>query len=452
LSQDTPSRALRAVAGGNPRLIRTARSRVFRARDRRTYGYDQDWREERKRLRGMEELWDPGTKANIEALGIGVTRLHAVAAALAGRRRLGCPIIKIANWQHMNDDRGVSFMTMTSSDTPTSCKPRASVLIRVEDEPPATRLEYFRRALAPTIALYDVRMEADGAVRASIRTGRVGTVGVTNVSFPPGPRLRFDARRTPRLIRRSDPELFKIHVQVRGSTAFEQGGREAVLRPGDFTFLDLSRPSHVRHVGDEHEVVAVQFRPAALPLRHDEVARVTAVRVPGDDGLGAPIAALARHLARRLGDHGATDGARLSTALTDLLIVALAERLDRGAAVPPATRHRALLASAQSLIDRRLADPRLSPSEVATAHHISLRSLQKLFEDQGTSVARWIRERRLERCRRDLLDPALSDLPASIIALGWGFVDAAHFSRVFREAYGHPPGEYRRLGGEQQWA
>jgi transcriptional regulator GlxA family with amidase domain len=51
-----------------------------------------------------------------------------------------------------------------------------------------------------------------------------------------------------------------------------------------------------------------------------------------------------------------------------------------------------------------------------------------------------MRWRRLERCRRDLLDPALSDLPASAIALGWGFVDAAHFSRVFREAYGHPPG------------
>jgi AraC-like DNA-binding protein len=89
----------------------------------------------------------------------------------------------------------------------------------------------------------------------------------------------------------------------------------------------------------------------------------------------------------------------------------------------------------------------LSPGSIAASHHISLRLLHKLFEEQGTSVGRWIRERRLERCRRDLLDPALDDMPASAIAFTWGFADAAHFTRVFREAYGHPPGEYRRLGG-----
>jgi AraC-like DNA-binding protein len=75
---------------------------------------------------------------------------------------------------------------------------------------------------------------------------------------------------------------------------------------------------------------------------------------------------------------------------------------------------------------------------------VSRRLLYNLFEEEGTSVARWIRERRLERCRRDLLDPALSHVPASAIAMGWGFADAAHFSRVFRARYGLPPGEYRR--------
>jgi SAM-dependent methyltransferase len=35
-----------------------------------TYVYDQQWQEERKRLAGMEALWDPGTKAAIESVGI----------------------------------------------------------------------------------------------------------------------------------------------------------------------------------------------------------------------------------------------------------------------------------------------------------------------------------------------------------------------------------------------
>jgi AraC-like DNA-binding protein len=128
----------------------------------------------------------------------------------------------------------------------------------------------------------------------------------------------------------------------------------------------------------------------------------------------------------------------------DLLIVALAERLDRRAAIAPDTRRRALLASVQSFIDRRLADPELSPSKIAAANHISLRYLHKLFETQETTVARWVRQRRLERCRRDLLDPALGHWSVSAIGARWGLMNATHFSRAFRAAYGMPPTAYRR--------
>jgi AraC-like DNA-binding protein len=167
------------------------------------------------------------------------------------------------------------------------------------------------------------------------------------------------------------------------------------------------------------------------------------VPISGRDGLGAPISSLARHLARHLEDYDPTGGARLAAALMDLLIVTLAERLDRLPAIAPATRRRALLASVQSFIDRRLGDPELSPSAVAAAHHISLRQLYRLFDTQPTGVAGWIRQRRLEQCRGDLLDPAFAHWSVSAIAARWGLMDAAHFSRAFRAAYGLPPAEYR---------
>jgi AraC-like DNA-binding protein len=55
------------------------------------------------------------------------------------------------------------------------------------------------------------------------------------------------------------------------------------------------------------------------------------------------------------------------------------------------------------------------------------------------------RRRQLERCRQDLLDPGLQGRPAGAIGARWGFRDAAAaaFSRVFRDAYGLPPAEYR---------
>jgi AraC-like DNA-binding protein len=88
---------------------------------------------------------------------------------------------------------------------------------------------------------------------------------------------------------------------------------------------------------------------------------------------------------------------RLAAALMDLLTVALAERFGRAATLAPSTQRRALLANMQGFIDQRLADPELSPSAIAAAHHISLRYLHKLFEGQPTTVSGWIRQRRLER-------------------------------------------------------
>ena len=68
---------------------------------------------------------------------------------------------------------------------------------------------------------------------------------------------------------------------------------------------------------------------------------------------------------------------------------------------------------------------------IAAANHISLRYLHKLFEPQPSTVAGFIRERRLERCRRDLADPSLAHVPVRAIALRLGFPDPARLNRLF---------------------
>jgi len=97
----------------------------------------------------------------------------------------------------------------------------------------------------------------------------------------------------------------------------------------------------------------------------------------------------------------------------------------------------------QSFIGDHLGDPGLSPGMIAAAHHISVRTLHKLYQVQDQTISASIHWRRLERCRQDLLDPALRDRPVSAVGARWGFPDPATFSRAFRAAYGLPPGEYR---------
>ncbi len=209
-----------------------------------------------------------------------------------------------------------------------------------------------------------------------------------------------------------------------GGGLVEQGGRQAVLGPGDFALTDLSRPA--RWAMDARRVIAVVFPAGLLPLRPDQVRQVSAVAIPGDRGAGALVSALAARLTGHLGEYGPAEAARLGGAVLDLIGSALAGRLDTE--LP----HRALASRVTAYIEANLADPDLSPAAVAAANHLSLRALHRLFEARESTVAAWIRGRRLERCRRDLADPQHDARPVSAIGARWGMPNPSHFSRAFR--------------------
>lgn len=183
---------------------------------------------------------------------------------------------------------------------------------------------------------------------------------------------------------------------------------------------------------------------ALLPFSMDEVGQLTAVRVPGRRGVGGLVSRFLMQSARHVDQYQAPDAMRLPKSAPDVPAALLAHQLDRRPAAPLQTHRQALLQRIHVFIDQHLGDPELSPGMVATANHISVRYLHKLFQKHDMTVAAWIRSRRLDRCRRDLADPGLWARPVSAIGARWGFPDGAHFSRVFRAAYGVPPREYRR--------
>ena len=112
-----------------------------------------------------------------------------------------------------------------------------------------------------------------------------------------------------------------------------------------------------------------------------------------------------------------------------------------GVVVPPSRAE--LLLRAHAHAQSHLSDPSLAPGEIAAAVHVSKRYLHRLFEDDGATVSSWIRQRRLEGCRRDLADPSRRDETVTSIGARWGLTNPAHLSRLFRDAYGLSPTEYR---------
>ncbi|MEU4573973.1 helix-turn-helix domain-containing protein [Nonomuraea sp. ATR24] len=316
-----------------------------------------------------------------------------------------------------------------------------AVLIRAADVPAAERREAWLSVVCDALGPLDVRVDADAPLRGQIEAGQLGPVGVGKVQTS----TPHSVHRTPGLIRRDSPELYRLVLPVSGTPLLGQDGRQARLRPGEFALYDFTRPYEL--VYDSAVRLAVFSFPRELLRLPPGAASVTAVPIASGEGAGALAAPLLRRVALDLDSYRPASAARLAGVVMDLVTTAVAERVEELGAVPHETRQEALLARVHAFIEKHLGDAGLDPAGVAAAHHISPRYLHRLFEARETTVAAWIRHRRLERCRADLADPALRDTPVSVLAARWGLPDPAHFSRLFRSAYGVPPAAYRRACG-----
>ncbi|MEU5876698.1 helix-turn-helix domain-containing protein [Spirillospora sp. NPDC047279] len=316
-------------------------------------------------------------------------------------------------------------------------------VVSTAEVPAGERFAFWREVSSKVWVPYDLRCESplEERFRAKIGTCELGLVQTTLMTTTP-----HSVDRTPKLIRQADPEVFKLSCNVRGRSMMAQDGRYADLGVGDLVLYDTSRPYRAGLKPDLpiSQLLLLRFPRSLLPLPPQDLRRLSAVRIPGDQGVGALSSQFLLQLARHMHELSPADAVRLSTLTLDVLAVALASALDAESAIPPHTRRRALMAQIHAFIRDHLGDAQLTPSEIAAAHHISLRYLHKLFQEEGHTVAGWIRECRLERCRRDLTDPRLAGRPINAIAARWGFTSPAHFSQAFRGAYGLSPRQFRQ--------
>lgn len=299
----------------------------------------------------------------------------------------------------------------------------------------ARNISDFRAAVSQSFVPLQVSSQGPDHFRGMIRAASVDEVHVTDVRA-----TSHVVERTHELIARSDRSYFKLSLMLAGTGMLIQDDREAVLRPGDLAVYDTDRPYSLVF-DDEFRTMVVMFPKHLLSLPPEMIGQLTAVRISGREGLGSMVVPYLTQLAGNLDQLAGTTGARLAHSALDLVSTVFTRELglDDAAADP----HRALVQRIRAYIDRNLASTDLGPASIASAHFISTRHLHGLFQEQGVTVSTWIRTRRLERCRRDLLDPMLADRPVAAIAARWGFVDAAHFSRTFKSTFGVSPSEYR---------
>lgn len=276
-----------------------------------------------------------------------------------------------------------------------------------------------------------VHPERPDTFRGDIRTAASDEVHLSVVTAD-----AHEIRRTPELVARKEARFFKLGLQLSGSGLLIQDGREALVRPGDLAIYDTNTPYSL--VFEERFTTAVLMVPHRLiELPTEAVRGMTATTLAGDEGLARMVSGFLGGLAGQLDQLDGPVGARLARNAVDLVTTMYAQQLNVARDVDKP--HRPMLRRVQAFIEDHLGSPELSPTTIAAAHFISTRHLHAVFHEEGLTVSSWIRARRLDRCRRELVDPLSAHRPVAQIAARWGFRDAAHFSRAFRAEFGEAP-------------
>ena len=245
-------------------------------------------------------------------------------------------------------------------------------------------------------------------------------------------------RRTTSAVRRAPGDLVKACIQVRGRATVHQDGREIVLDPGQLAVYDTGRPYALRLEGSWRCVVmALPRERLAIPVGalDEAMHRV----YPAAHGPGLVLSDFVSATVERIGKTSLAVATRLGEAAASLLAGTLADDGDLAAGDAADDLREHIIAYVHAHLD----DPQLSRGSVAGAHHMSLRTLDRLFAGQPWSISEYIRLERLEAVRRDLQDPQLVHRNVAALAARWCFVDAAHFSRLFRQHFGYPPSQAR---------
>jgi AraC-like DNA-binding protein len=243
--------------------------------------------------------------------------------------------------------------------------------------------------------------------------------------------------RSVRQITLAPAALLHITVQLAGHAHLSQDGRDVLLSPGDFALHDTTRPFHLTFDGDVVQTVLQMPRAALLP-RLGASEYFTAVRIPGDTGIGGVLAPLLAALPTHATSICPGTRERFARNLLDILETALLPHGAHGSLSAEKTLTRVKL-----WIEMHLGEE-LSAECIATSCKLSVRHLNRLFEHKGNSLMRYVWERRLARCHRDLIDPAMRRRSVGEIAFALGFNDLSHFSRTYKAHYDCSPRDARR--------
>lgn len=297
------------------------------------------------------------------------------------------------------------------------------------------RVAAWREVFGRTLLNIDVAPEETEGFRASAAMCRLGQLGLMRASTS-----AVRQWNTRSLITNDDVSFIAVlnsrwHGTQLGRNAELSAGDGLLLSNGDVGALTLP---------DECRYLTFVLPKAALAPFVPDIGALFSRPMPAANPV---LRMLLRYLEFAYEDQSEFATTELQTAFTDhvcdLLTLCLGTTRDAAELAKirgiPAARLRAIKNDIRTLCCQQ----DLSVRVIAKRHGVSVRYVQKIFEESGSTFTSYLTEQRLAAAHKALRRGAAGRVPIGTIANSCGFADVSHFNRVFRQRFGCAPSDIR---------
>lgn len=240
-------------------------------------------------------------------------------------------------------------------------------------------------------------------------------------------------------------DLVILSFALSGQTlCYRQRNTECSAPAGAAILHTTDTPLHARATSDG-EVMAVALPRAKLGALVADPDRLTLRVLPAENAALALFTAYAHNFLALGGVPDQRLAGVIGDQLCDLAALALGvngrgrEKTHDSQTLDDARYNRAM-----AYIARHLADPALGDRGVSRHLGLSPSSVRQLFARKQTTLARSIRNARVDRAAGMLSDPTQSHRKIVTVAFECGFHSLSAFYEAFNDRYNRQPGEFRR--------
>jgi AraC-like DNA-binding protein len=228
-------------------------------------------------------------------------------------------------------------------------------------------------------------------------------------------------------------DAFGVMLLLEGAATGRAGARRFECRAGDIVIVDLVETLEME-VGAEGLSGVTLWAPRSRMLAAvSQEEALHGLTLTAATPAGALVRNSLESLAVQAADASADELDLLADGVLALLGKVIAPLLNNGAAPSLAS-----YVSIRRYIDRNLRSPELSVERIVETFGLSRAALYRLFTPVG-GVASYIRDARLQRAYKEIVDAEFADRRIGPIAYGLGFKNLSAFNRLFRDAFGLSP-------------